>query len=116
MDEKRRLYFTNGWSKYVGGRKLDFCQFSYGESTFLKWKSEGLPSDSLSLENTIIYFTTPKTPMIIDPSSKFNTFIKTRLGEEKNFESIFLGHPKFQMHLDLAVRFGKILLVEEVGH
>ena len=114
-DEKRRQYFVNGWSRIMGGRKIDFCKFSYTESVFLKWKSEGLPSDSLSLENTIIYFTSPKVPLIIDPSSKVLDWIKHRLSTEKNFESIFQGHAKFTMHLDLALRFGKILLVEEVS-
>ncbi len=39
------------------------------ESNILKWKSEGLPGDSLTLENSVMIFETTKTPLLIDPNT-----------------------------------------------
>jgi dynein heavy chain 2 len=65
------------------------------ESILLKWKSEGLPGDSLSLENSVMIFNTSKTPLIIDPNSKATLWLKTHFKEESNLEIISHTHPKF---------------------
>lgn len=39
------------------------------ESIMLKWKAEGLPSDSLSLENSVMIFETSRVPLLIDPNT-----------------------------------------------
>ena len=39
------------------------------ESSILKWKAEGLPSDILTLENSVIIDETSKSPLLIDPNS-----------------------------------------------
>ena len=49
------------------------------ESKILKWKSEGLPSDSLSVENSVMIFNTNKTPMIIDPNVQATEWLKKNL-------------------------------------
>lgn len=41
-----------------------------------EWKVEGLPSDNLSIENGIITFTSRRWPLMIDPQTQANKFIK----------------------------------------
>jgi dynein heavy chain 2 len=45
----------------------------------LKWKSEGLPGDSLSLENSVIIFETSKIPLLIDPNTQSSEWLKKNL-------------------------------------
>lgn len=49
------------------------------ESTMLKWKAEGLPSDSLSLENSVMVFETSRTPLLIDPNTQATEWLKNNL-------------------------------------
>lgn len=49
------------------------------ESSILKWKSEGLPGDSLSLENSVMIFNTSKIPLIIDPNIQATEWLKKHL-------------------------------------
>ena len=53
------------------------------ESNILKFKSEGLPGDSLSLENSQIIFNTSKTPLIIDPNTQALEWLKTHISLDK---------------------------------
>jgi len=39
------------------------------ESQLLKWKSQGLPGDELTLENSVMVFASTKVPLLIDPNS-----------------------------------------------
>ena len=59
-------------------------RFMIQESILLKWKSEGLPGDSLSLENSVMIFNSSKTPFLIDPNAKATTWIKAHFKDEKN--------------------------------
>ena len=49
----RRKYLTK-WCSVVGIDEFDFKKFLSSESEQLVWKSEGLPSDVLSMENALI--------------------------------------------------------------
>jgi len=40
------------------------------------WTASGLPNDSLSIENAIIMFKSRRWPLMIDPQSQANKFIK----------------------------------------
>jgi dynein heavy chain 2 len=45
----------------------------------LTWKKEGLPADSLSIENGIIILNTARTPLIIDPATQASEWLKRSL-------------------------------------
>ena len=49
------------------------------ESTILRWKSEGLPGDSLSLENSVIIYNSTKIPLLIDPNTQATEWLKKNL-------------------------------------
>lgn len=48
---------------------FNYLKFLSSEGQMLKWKSEGLPGDSLSLENSVMIFNSSKTPILIDPNT-----------------------------------------------
>lgn len=53
--EDERTSFLKEWSKTLGiDEKYDLRKFLCTESELLTWKSEGLPSDQLSVENSIV--------------------------------------------------------------
>ena len=100
------------------GAEFNFVNFNFNESITLKWKSEGHPSDALSIQNSVIYLKTSCTPFIIDPSTRIVAWIKKNFSADqersKHFESVSIADSKFATHFELAIRFGKTLLVEDL--
>lgn len=81
----------------------------------LTWKKEGLPADSLSVENAIMITTTQKTPLIIDPATQATEWLKTNLKKNsENVEVLNNQDSKFNTNIELAIRFGKTLIIQEV--
>lgn len=114
-DEREREKRMDSWCGLCRGAKFDYIKFSYTESITLKWKSEGHPTDILSIQNTGIYLQSISTPLIIDPSTSIISWIKKRSQGEKTFEAVSFANPKFATHFELAIRFGKVLVVEEAN-
>lgn len=52
-EDQRRNYLKQ-WQETVGVDKFDLRRFLSTESEQLIWKSEGLPSDDLSMENALV--------------------------------------------------------------
>jgi dynein heavy chain 2, cytosolic len=46
------------------------------EGVQLRWKSLGLASDSLSLENSVMIFNTAAVPMLLDPNNQAIEWLK----------------------------------------
>lgn len=55
---------------------FDFLKFMINESIQLKWRSLGLASDSLSVENSVMIFFTSKVPLIMDPNNQAIEWLK----------------------------------------
>ena len=117
-DEIDRENKLNYWCKMCKGAVFNFINFNFNESITLKWKSEGHPSDALSIQNTSIYLKSSSVPLIIDPSTRIVAWIKNSFGQDqtlsKNFESVSAADQKFATHFELSIRFGKTLLVEDL--
>lgn len=78
----------------------------------LTWKKEGLPADSLSIENGIIIINTARTPLIIDPATQASEWIKRSLKKANdNVEVLNHTDSKFNNILELSIRFGKVLII-----
>ena len=78
----------------------------------LTWKKEGLPADSLSIENAIMIVNTKRTPLIIDPTTQAIEWVKKKL--KNTFDNVeILNHQdvKFNTILELSIRFGKVLII-----
>ena len=78
----------------------------------LTWKKEGLPADSLSIENGIIIINTARTPLIIDPATQASEWLKRSLKKANdNLEILNHQDAKFNNILELSIRFGKVLII-----
>lgn len=52
--EDVRKSLMAAWCEQVGLQRFDFKRFISSESEQLIWKSQGLPSDDLSMENAMV--------------------------------------------------------------
>ena len=78
----------------------------------LTWKKEGLPADSLSIENAIMIVNTKRTPLIIDPATQAIEWLKKNLKKTcDNVEILNHQDVKFNTILELSIRFGKVLII-----
>eukprot|EP00049_Salpingoeca_infusionum_P001770 m.50835 g.50835 ORF g.50835 m.50835 type:complete len:4155 (+) comp11193_c0_seq1:125-12589(+) len=121
--EQVRLKSLAAWSGLVNldtpsdavGSNSEFNPLSFfaTESEQLVWRSEGLPSDRLSLENACMLKTSSKPVFIVDPASTALTWLTTHL-QDKRLEVTSQKDSNFTTSLELAVRFGKSLLVRDV--
>ena len=94
-------------------------KFLSSESELLSWKAKGnLPSDQLSQENAIILasLSAEKTPFIIDPANVSSSWLIHYFSQDPSqpLEVLTAGDERFTNKLELAVRFGKTLLITEV--
>ncbi|XP_022324921.2 cytoplasmic dynein 2 heavy chain 1-like isoform X2 [Crassostrea virginica] len=117
--EDIRRNFMNSWSENLGVQNFDCRRFLSSESEQLIWKSEGLPSDELSMENALVILQclqpamSTQRPFLIDPSSRATDWLKTHLKDQR-LEVINQQDANFTTALELAVRFGKTLIIQEV--
>jgi len=108
------------WTKSACLEKFDLRRFLCTESEQLIWKSEGLPSDDLSIENALVILQiiglkswSQVCPFLIDPSSQATEWLKTHL-KDSRLEVINQQDSNFITALELAVRFGKTLIIQEM--
>merc|ERR1719215_2067503 len=82
----------------------------------LQWRSEGLPSDQLSVENALCVLQAQMSPYLIDPSARASHWLKKHLAaSETPFEVTNQDDERFFLTLELAIRFGKTLVIEQVN-
>ncbi|UJR10563.1 hypothetical protein I4U23_014763 [Adineta vaga] len=114
QSEDKRIEYMNKWKQILEvDDKFDVRKFLSTESEQLVWKSQGLPSDELSMENAMVILRSQLCPFLVDPSSRATEWLKTHL-KDKKVEVINQQDQNFTTQLELAVRFGKTLIVQEV--
>lgn len=86
----------------------NFCSDA---QTIREWNIQGLPSDSFSTENGILATNGTRWPLLIDPQCQANVWIKNL---EKNLKIIDFGQKNFVQILELALRFGHAVLLQNV--
>ncbi|XP_068122972.1 cytoplasmic dynein 2 heavy chain 1 isoform X2 [Hyperolius riggenbachi] len=111
--EDQRKDSIDQWRSTVGLEAFDLRRFLSTESEQLIWKSEGLPSDELSIENALVILQNQVCPFLIDPSSQATEWLKTHL-KQSRLEVINQQDANFITALELAVRFGKTLIIQEM--
>ena len=77
----------------------------------LKWNSDGLPSDDLSVQNGVLITRTPKWPYVVDPQLQVNRWIKEK---EKGSKLIIrsVNDDDVVKQLELAITYGSPFLLE----
>lgn len=78
------------------------------------WTINGLPTDSLSVENAIILTNSKRWPLLIDPQGQANKWIR-KTERESGLEILKLTDEQMLRSLENAIRFGKPVLIENVG-
>uniref|UniRef100_A0A8C4HEE2 Cytoplasmic dynein 2 heavy chain 1 n=1 Tax=Dicentrarchus labrax TaxID=13489 RepID=A0A8C4HEE2_DICLA len=111
--EDRRRHCLETWMAQSGLQKFDLRSFLCSESEQLVWKSQGLPSDDLSMENALVILQSVACPFLIDPSSRATEWLCTHLKQHR-LEVINQQDNNFMTSLELAVRFGKTLIIQEM--
>ncbi|NXG46652.1 DYHC2 protein, partial [Psilopogon haemacephalus] len=111
--EDQRKTRLDEWTRSAGLENFDLRRFLCTESEELVWKSEGLPSDDLSIENALVILQSKVCPFLIDPSFRATEWLKTHL-KESRLEVINQQDTNFLTALELAVRFGKTLVIQEM--
>jgi dynein heavy chain 2 len=95
---------TSAWS---------YAKFMATESELLALKAEGLPADTLSVENALAVKWNPGVSFIVDPSTQATAWLLKSL-KDRPFEVTTQEDEKFTNKLELSIRFGKTLVVQEV--
>lgn len=113
FEEGLRSTLLQDWSSKCGVERFDYMSFMATESEFLEWKAEGLPSDTLSMQNGLVIMNSKQCPFIIDPNTQATAWLKKHL-EGKSLEVVQQQSKNFVTTLELAVRFGKTIIVQEV--
>lgn len=116
LPEDQRQDALRQWTSYLGVERFDLRRFMSSESEMLTWKAEGLPGDELSMENAVVILQSVQAPLIIDPSTQASKWLKTHTAkaEKGAVETVTMHDKRFTNKLELAVRFGKTLVIEEV--
>ncbi|GLC56009.1 hypothetical protein PLESTB_001054700 [Pleodorina starrii] len=78
------------------------------------WTIAGLPTDTLSVENGIIVSKARRWPLMIDPQGQANKWIKN-MERDSGLDVIKLSDRDFLRTLENGVRFGRAVLLENIG-
>lgn len=79
----------------------------------ISWRAQGLPVDNDSLIGAVRALKGPLVPLFLDPSGVAVSWLKTNQAV-RGLEVTRPLEPRFLTTVELAVRFGKPLLIEEI--
>lgn len=79
--------------------------------TVREWNLKGLPADKLSIENGIYTTNAKRWPLLIDPQSQANRWIKKNEG----IKVVKQSQAKYLQTLENAIRLGAHVLIENAG-
>ncbi|CAE7879527.1 DNAH1, partial [Symbiodinium sp. KB8] len=120
-----RAKLVNMWQSELEGRQLPHTKGCDVHITLADpvqvraWNIAGLPSDRHSVENGIIMAKARRWPLLIDPQGQANRYIKN-MGKDKalamnGMDVVRENDKKFLQNLENGVRFGKWILLENIG-
>ena len=116
LPEDERSSLLQRWKELAGVDDFDFRGFMSTESEMLQYKADGLPGDLLSMQNALVIHNAAQTPFILDPNASATRWLRVDLKKHRSVEVVMQQAPRFVNALELAVRFGKTLVVLEVDH
>eukprot|EP00658_Telonema_sp_P-2_P013521 TRINITY_DN15121_c0_g3_i2.p1 TRINITY_DN15121_c0_g3~~TRINITY_DN15121_c0_g3_i2.p1 ORF type:complete len:1979 (+),score=626.76 TRINITY_DN15121_c0_g3_i2:168-6104(+) len=113
--EDIRRHTLDEWKEKLKVVDFNFFTFLRTESTMLQYKAEGLPGDELSMDNAVMIMEQRRTALIVDPANQAVDWLKNNLkNREIPVEECSLSDDRMQNTLELAVRFGKTLILTDV--
>lgn len=105
--------------KFAAGEKIPFSgdfsiEGTLGDPvTIREWNIQGLPADALSIENGIICTSAKRWPLLIDPQSQANKWIKI-MEKENQLKVTKLADPKFLNIIEGGAKAGIPALLENI--
>ena len=111
--EDIRHQMVKKWAENNDIKSFNLRKIISTDKEQLLWRAEGLPYDELSVDNAIIIKMSDTYPLIIDPSSQALAWLTKHL-EDKKPEVIIQNDENFVRSIELAVRFGKTLIIHEI--
>ncbi|XP_066909181.1 cytoplasmic dynein 2 heavy chain 1, partial [Halyomorpha halys] len=114
--EKVRSDTLKQWREVLHNQQeFSIWSFLSSDRELLIWNHEGLPRDEFSFQNGIITLYSLTFPLLLDPLSTAVTWL---LNHFKNLDitTISCHSTNFLTMLELAVRFGKIVILEVSNH
>ncbi|CAG9464002.1 unnamed protein product [Pedinophyceae sp. YPF-701] len=115
--EDVRVEWMESWCQILGmdPGAFELRRFMSSERETLGWKAEGLPGDNLSVDNAIAIGYAAQAPFIIDPSASALGWLETNVRKRGGALKVTAPHmANFVNSLELAVRFGEVLIVRDV--
>lgn len=82
------------------------------ESIKAKWKIEGLPADTMSLENAAIITSCSRWPLLIDPQLQGSNWI--RGAQQEKLVTINISQKHWLREVNRCISEGKSLLLEGI--
>lgn len=114
-----RDMIVNQWIKKLKENKIPFSE-NYklrnilGDAVKIKsWNLSGLPSDSVSIDNGIMCDRSQRWPLLIDPQTQANQWIRKTYGEELKIVKL-TDTDTYAKTVDTALRLGQVVLIEDV--
>ncbi|CAJ1374899.1 unnamed protein product [Effrenium voratum] len=77
-----------------------------------EWNLQGLPADAVSINNGVMVMRGKRWPLMIDPQSQGNKWIKKKEGKE--LKTLKMTNPKMLLILEGCIRTGAPMLMEDV--
>uniref|UniRef100_A0A8C5QH48 AAA+ ATPase domain-containing protein n=1 Tax=Leptobrachium leishanense TaxID=445787 RepID=A0A8C5QH48_9ANUR len=108
------------WMPFLASQKfsipmtegLDPISMLTDDATIAKWNNEGLPSDTMSIQNGTILTNCERWPLMIDPQLQGIKWIKSRYGSR--LKVIHLGQIGYVDVIEQAVVAGDPVLIENL--
>ena len=79
-----------------------------------EWQNQGLPTDAVSVNNSILVDKCRRWPLIIDPQQQANKWLK-RKDESRGVEVTTMRDLNLLRVLETCIRNGRSLIIEDVG-
>ncbi|KAL0236998.1 hypothetical protein PCE1_000395 [Barthelona sp. PCE] len=87
------------------------------DATIAKWNNQGLPNDSVSIENAAIISNCARWPLIIDPQLQGISWLRNLYGAEAEERPVFalqMTDRKYMDTVERAISEGQTIIVENV--
>ncbi|KRX41459.1 Cytoplasmic dynein 2 heavy chain 1 [Trichinella murrelli] len=89
-------------------------KFLSTEKELLQWKLEGLPDEAVAIQNALSIIYCNQCSLIIDPSQRLLDWLLVHYGGSKKVEIISINDSSVFTRIELAARFGKILVLCDI--
>eukprot|EP00929_Paragymnodinium_shiwhaense_P038458 TRINITY_DN20312_c0_g1_i3.p1 TRINITY_DN20312_c0_g1~~TRINITY_DN20312_c0_g1_i3.p1 ORF type:complete len:2030 (-),score=489.14 TRINITY_DN20312_c0_g1_i3:63-5702(-) len=113
-----RAEIVDGWLDSVKGKNIP-CADTFdlravmGDPVEIRsWNLQGLPADSVSINNGVMVVRGKRWPLMIDPQAQGNKWIKKKEG--KQLKALKMTHPKMLLMLEGCIRTGAPMLMEDI--